>query len=107
MPSQYSLYGQSSSRIYENGKEKVSKDTIIATDGRKARVIARDDNIVKYAELNKKDVKNLLKQHPNKKSLIENLEKLLPKAKKLTKKRRKRNKRRTKRRKKKSNSSWF
>ena len=56
MPSKYSLYGQSSSRIYENGKEQVSKDTIIATDGRKARVIARDDNIIKYAELNKKDV---------------------------------------------------
>ncbi len=106
MSSKYSLYGESSSRIYENGKSKVSKDTIIASDGRKAKVIARDDNIVKYAELNKNDVKRLLGQHPNKKSLIENLEKLLPKKKKNTKKKRKKTKRKTKRRKKR-NKSWF
>ena len=82
MPPKYSIYGQSSSRIYKNGKELESKDTLISSDGRRAKVVARDKNIVKFAELNKNDVKKLLGKRANKKSLIENLENLLPKKKK-------------------------
>lgn len=105
MPQKYSIYGQSSSRIYKNGKELESKDTLISSDGRRAKVIARDKNIVKFAELNKNDVKKLLGQSANKKSLIENLEKLLPKKKKRTRKKRKKGKRKTKRRNR--SKSWF
>ena len=52
----------------------------------------------KIHALNKNDVKKLLGQSANKKSLIENLEKLLPKKKKRTRKKKKKGKRKTKRR---------
>jgi hypothetical protein len=105
MPPKYSIYGQSSSRIYKNGKELESKDTLISSDGRRAKVVARDKNIVKFAELNKNDVKKLLGHRANKKSLIQNLENLLPKKKKRTRKKRKKGNRKTKKRK--GSKSWF
>lgn len=102
--SKTNYFGQSSSRIYKNGKELESKDTLISSDGRRAKIIARDKNIVKFAELNKNDVKKLLGQSANKKSLIENLERLLPNKRKRTKKKRKKRKKKTRKRRK---SSWF
>jgi|UniRef100_A0A6C0IRE2 hypothetical protein len=87
---------QSSSKAVTsvNGKVQNIRENEIIYDGDRAKIKARNNNKVTFADLKHKDVKNLFKKPPSSKSLQENLEFLLKKPKRSKSRRKKRKKKR-------------
>ncbi len=89
---------ESSSKAFTsvNGKVKDIREINILYDGKRAKIKARNNNKVSFADLKHSDVKKIFSNPSSNKSLQENLEFLLNKPKNKTKKRKKKNKRKNK-----------
>jgi hypothetical protein len=83
---------RASSTISVNGNIIDDTEMIMGTDGKKGKILTRDMNTIKYIDLTRQDMENILSKRANKKSLEQNLEEMLNKQKKLKKRKTKKRK---------------